>query len=115
MLPFFEVLRIMAEMEGEQTPENFHILPDSDSCWNDIFEKSKHCCGVLCLEFTGNWSTAAHRVQRLFVRLAAKTKVPFLRVEIGRGICNSHTAVSDHEALALWSQTPQQYTWVLFD
>ena len=94
MLPFFEVLRIMAEMEGEQTPENFHILPNSDSCWRDIFEKSKDRCGLLCLEFTGSWSTAASRVQRFFVRLASKTNVPFLRVEIGRGICHTHTAVS---------------------
>ena len=84
MLPFVEVLRLLSELEGEKTPENFHILPNNDECWKDIVEKARERNIIMCLEFTGEWSAIARRTQRHFVRLADKSNFPFLRVEIPR-------------------------------
>ena len=80
---FADLLRLMAELEGiEQTPENFHVLPDNKSMWNSIFANAREHSGLLCLEITGSWSPAARKAQPHFIRLAAKTNVPFLRVDI---------------------------------
>lgn len=80
---FTDLLRLIALLEGvEQTPENFHILPDNESMWNSILANAREHSGLLCLEITGSWSPAAKNAQPHFIRLAAKTNIPFLRVEI---------------------------------